>query len=99
MWDVYTQVWEQNLNDLIAYKEKFGNCNIPKNTEGYESLWLWSSTQRRNYQLRKGGQHSPMTDERIEALEKIGFIWSIQEDVWNQFYDELKDYKANHGDW
>eukprot|EP00551_Chaetoceros_affinis_P014700 CAMPEP_0203693722 /NCGR_PEP_ID=MMETSP0091-20130426/5622_1 /ASSEMBLY_ACC=CAM_ASM_001089 /TAXON_ID=426623 /ORGANISM="Chaetoceros affinis, Strain CCMP159" /LENGTH=162 /DNA_ID=CAMNT_0050564875 /DNA_START=183 /DNA_END=671 /DNA_ORIENTATION=+ len=39
-----------------------------------------------------------MTDERIEALEKIGFCWSIHEDLWNQLYDELKDYKAYNGD-
>ena len=40
-----------------------------------------------------------MTDERIQALESIGFTWSLsnQKD-WHQMYSELKRYYSEHND-
>ena len=37
-----------------------------------------------------------LTDERIRRLEDLGFIWSLRDD-WQKHYDELKEYKREHG--
>lgn len=38
-----------------------------------------------------------LTDDRIQRLEAIGFVWSLRDD-WIKHYEELKAYKAEHGD-
>jgi hypothetical protein len=98
IWDVHSLHWDKNYDALIAYRDKFGDCNVPKNKENYESLWLWVFTQRRQYSNKKCGKQSSITDERIKALDDIGFIWSIFEETWSQRYYELISYKKYHGD-
>ena len=39
-----------------------------------------------------------MTKERIQALEDIGFSWDAQEDIWQQRFNELKEYRERYGD-
>lgn len=42
---------------------------------------------------------SAMTREKIEHLEDLGFQWSVKEDhdiVWNQRFEELKEYAEEH---
>lgn len=99
VWDVYAHTWEQQYEQMVAYKEKYGNCLIPHKLEGYETLCTWVSTQRKQYSLKKNGKPSSMSDERVEALERIGFVWDVYEETWNQRFEELKKYKAYHGDW
>ena len=40
-----------------------------------------------------------MTDERIEMLEKIGFIWDSHAAAWAEKLNELKDYSKAFGTW
>ena len=35
---------------------------------------------------------------RIQALNKIGFIWSVGDTRWNKRLDELREYKSCHND-
>jgi hypothetical protein len=39
-----------------------------------------------------------LTDERISKLEGLGFVWSLRDD-WQKHYEELREYKKEHGDW
>lgn len=39
-----------------------------------------------------------LTDERMEKLESLGFVWSLRDD-WQKHYMELKAYKDQHGHW
>jgi len=40
-----------------------------------------------------------MTDDRIAKLESLGFIWSVRTLTdWGDRFDELNQYKVNHGD-
>eukprot|EP00956_Cyclotella_meneghiniana_P044435 scaffold318161_cov89-Cyclotella_meneghiniana.AAC.1 len=38
-----------------------------------------------------------MTDEKIAALESIGFVWSALDKAWNIRYEELLQYKKENG--
>lgn len=47
---------------------------------------------------------SSLTPDRIEALDKIGFVWNITQEgghfkhsIWEQNYEELKQHNAEHG--
>jgi hypothetical protein len=39
-----------------------------------------------------------MTDERIAALEKLGFVWDAHTAQWFERLDEVREYKMIHGD-
>ena len=39
-----------------------------------------------------------MSDERKCMLEKVGFVWDPQKDVWEVRRKELEAYKRTHGD-
>jgi len=67
-WEIdMDEFWEENLQQVIAYKKKEGE--FPPQKQG--SLGTWCNQQRQNY---KKGKLSP---ERIAALESIeGWYWS-----------------------
>ena len=56
------------------YKRKHGHTNV-KYTDGFIGRWVM--TQRANYNLKLQGKRSALTDERVKALEELGFVWSI----------------------
>ena len=53
--------------------------------------------QRYQYQLRKKGQHSTLTETRLQALQKIGFVWESHSSSWHKNYAALIDFKTNCG--
>ena len=38
-----------------------------------------------------------MSDERVTALEDIGFVWDSHSAVWSERLQDLVDYKRVHG--
>mmetsp|Transcript_11934 Transcript_11934/g.22344 ORF Transcript_11934/g.22344 Transcript_11934/m.22344 type:complete len:205 (+) Transcript_11934:1915-2529(+) len=73
--------------ELVEFQEKYGHVRVPSNDK---NLGVWVGTQRKQYRLKQRGLPSHMTDERIEMLDKIGFIWEVN--TWNDRYDELKEF-------
>lgn len=53
--------------------------------------------QRYQYKLRQSGQRSTITEERIRALDQVGFVWDSHAAVWIERLEELKQYKEVHG--
>jgi len=130
VFDVHDLNWDSKFKELVKYKNRYGHCNVPRESDSdndnddlkkdrqndyhtddgdeddndnegigkYQGLWSWVFVQRREYTRLKNKKPSAMTQERIDALEEIGFIWSMHEQLWNMRYNELKDYKAYHGD-
>ena len=84
--------WDLRYGELIKYKKKFGDCNVPSNWPNNKQLGTWVSTQRRNY--RKGR----LKDVRIKRLEEIGFVWNPIESHWEEMFEALKEYKKIRGD-
>jgi len=76
--------WEQRLGQLRAYRQCNGDSNVPYHFEHEPQLGRWVANQRTQYQLymkAKNSQdptttYSSMTEERIVALEAIGFEWN-----------------------
>jgi len=89
VWDIPEFQWEEKFNELLAYKNKYGNLDIPQNVIG---LGEWVSTQRKN---NKNGK---LSDEKIARLNKIGFVWDSYDFRWGERFRELLAYKGEHGD-
>ena len=81
-------VWEKKFNELVLYKEKNGNCNVPQ-SQG--RLGRWVHDQRTNYTKGK------LSRERTTQLEGVGFNWGIKDKPWEESFDELVVYKEKNG--
>jgi len=92
--------WNTMYQRLIDYKEKYGNCLVPQRctTEPeIKSLGKWVGNQRAYYKSFKKGKCKKITLQRIEALNKVGFVWSSYEYRWQLMYEELVTYCAERG--
>ena len=87
---VYNKYWEEQYQSLTDYREEQGDCNVPSKYSRDPALGCWVGRQRKNY---KAGV---LNQERIDKLEKIGFIWNPKEAQWEQKLEELQNYKDKH---
>mmetsp|Transcript_20306 Transcript_20306/g.36804 ORF Transcript_20306/g.36804 Transcript_20306/m.36804 type:complete len:147 (-) Transcript_20306:311-751(-) len=62
--------WDERFKELTEFKKINGHLKVPtKNGQ----LGRWVSNQRMRYRLLKDGKHSPLTIDKHEKLESIGF--------------------------
>jgi len=95
-----SNAWNERLEELKQFKNQTGHCNVPQKYPDNVSLGIWVNKQRMEHNLLKDGKKSSMTPARLEALEAVGFIWAKRKGMttWNGKYDELLQYKRDHGD-
>jgi len=78
VWSVRTdhdEMWNLRFEELKVFKEKHGDCLVPQRYPPNPQLGTWVNTQRRHYKLMKDNKHSSMTEDRVRALEALGFVW------------------------
>ncbi|EJK76883.1 hypothetical protein THAOC_01327, partial [Thalassiosira oceanica] len=88
-WEPTDAAWMTRFDELAAYKDEHGDCNVPK---GQGRLGIWVSNRRQDFKQGK------LSDERIARLEGIGFAWDPLEQEWSDRLDKLTSYKDAHGD-
>jgi superfamily II DNA or RNA helicase len=91
VWDPIDSGWEAMYAALIAYKQRFGDCNVPASWEGKLKLGQWCSVQRRTK------KKNSISTERIQRLERIGFVWELLEVAWEEMFSALSAYRQIHG--
>ena len=91
--------WMSKYEELLDYRLQFGHCLVPNQYSDNPSLAEWVKRQRYQYKLKGMGKHTSMSNDRIIALEKLGFVWNSHDAVWEERLKELKEFKhVNHGD-
>lgn len=92
VWRVHEKAWEDYYQQLKEFAEENGHLSVPRPHE----LYNWIQAQRRNH-----NQESPtrLSQERIERLDQLGFVWDHHESVWNEHYQDLCRFRENHGHW
>jgi hypothetical protein len=78
VWDSHAECWTERLQELIEYRRENGDCNVPSRYKENRQLAIWVKRQRRQYKFFMDKQPSSMTQERIETLEALGFIWDLR---------------------
>ena len=78
--------------ELKHYKERFGDCNVPRRWLENTRLEQWVSHQRTRLKQDK------MTDEQRRCLEALGFAWDPRDAYWEEMFAELERYKERFGD-
>jgi hypothetical protein len=91
-WDPHDDNWNSMFEQLLSYKERNGDCNVPARYEKDKSLGLWVFNQR---QFRR---KSSLSEDRIAKLDSIGFTWDPLDDNWNSMFEQLLSYKQSNGD-
>jgi hypothetical protein len=97
--DYYKAPFEKRYEELIAFNEKFGHCNVSQKYQGIRSpLGTWCSNTRAKYKLiKKGKTNLNLTPARIERLEEIGFHWQVINKAFEMHLEELISFKEKFG--
>jgi hypothetical protein len=87
--------WEEMCG---AYEEHVlangGNhVAVPKTNA---TLSKWVANQRNQYKLFVGGKQTFLNEARINKLNSIGFVWTVNLS-WTDRYVELNRYYNTHG--
>ena len=91
-WDLFAAAWEEMFATLKAYKQTYGDCNVPQNWKEDPKLSLWCTSQRRAY------RNNTLSPERVQRLEQLGLVWDMHELAWDKMFAALSDYRQKHGD-
>lgn len=76
IWNFHNAAWYERLESLKEFKSQYGHTSVPGNCRTHKSLAIWVKCQRRQMKCLKRGLQSSLTEDRIEALEQLGFIWN-----------------------
>jgi superfamily II DNA or RNA helicase len=88
------EAWATRFEQLKAYKERFGDCSVPRKWQENPLLGVWVESQRSRL---KRGTFEP---ERQRQLDEIGFDWRSEsrKEAWATRFEQLKAYEERFGD-
>jgi hypothetical protein len=90
--------WADRFAELCAFQKEKGNCQeVPHCYPKNPALSRWVKRQRYQHKLKTEGKSSTMADERIEQLEKIGFVWDSHSSGWVERFNELRAFRERAG--
>ena len=100
--------WDKRYAQLVAFKKRFGHCDVPCHWRKDRFFGQWVSSQRN---LRKKGR---LSQERIDRLDQIGFRWlarfrldapppsflarvKVLDRLWESQFAKLVRFRKKHG--
>jgi len=91
--------WMHMYHQLIEFRRIHGHSHVPSTYKPNPALSNWCVTQRSMYRSRNEGSYSTLSDDRLEMLQRVGFVWAIQGLTipWEARFDQLSEYKKEHG--
>lgn len=92
--------WNTMYKKLLDFRTQHGHCLVPHSTKGDKdltSLGRWVANQRVFYKMHQEGKPGHIKPHRIETLEKIGFVWNVNDMIWENKLQELIRYKDENG--
>jgi superfamily II DNA or RNA helicase len=90
-WNMRDRLWEDMFQALVAFKAQHGNCYVPQMYPESPRLLTWMNTQRAR--KRRGS----LSQERVDRLTKIEFPWDPHDSFWEDMFQCLGGFKAQHG--
>lgn len=70
---------------------------VPQRYQVNPQLGTWVHTQRRQYKLMQEGKKSSMTQDKIDALNAVGFVW-VARSSENDDSSDSEDALNEHAD-
>jgi len=89
--------WNKHFEELVEYKNKKGNCDVPPSQ--HTPLSYWVTQQHKEYQKLQEGKPTRLTLQKMQQLTDLGFIFrTVSKSLtWDQRIEQLKQYKILHG--
>ena len=104
---IHAESWNQKYDQLVTFKEEHGHLMVPQKAtmrfpdkDKLEPLATFCRNLRQQYKfsLQKETKHLCfLSEDRVQRLESIGFIWNAHEANWYQRYDDLVDFTQQYG--
>ena len=91
--------WMKRYKELQDYVSLYNHTLIPLKDPSFFELSLWINKQRSHYKDLKEGRQTAMTEEYVKLLDKLGFVWSVQDYMWDNKCTELKAYVKENRTW
>ncbi|MFF0430495.1 Helicase associated domain protein [Streptomyces sp. NPDC004520] len=89
--DTERQDWARGWAKLKQYVEREGHARVPYgHKEGATPLGQWVAEQRRAYGAGE------MSDLRVRRLEKLGMVWSVADERFQENLEAAKAYYEEH---
>ncbi|MGW1364710.1 Helicase associated domain protein [Streptomyces chartreusis] len=89
--DTERQDWARGWAKLKAYVERVGSARVPYgHREGTTPLGQWVAEQRRAYAAGE------MSGLRAQRLERLGMIWSVADERFQENLEAAKAYYEQH---
>ena len=90
--------WQKRVEEMGAFKDHHGHCNVREDDKRYPGLGKWVSYVRRTFRLakkkRKGNGGSKLTSDKIVQLKSMGFVFELKEELaMKRFKGGLHDLK------
>ena len=89
--------WNERYQDLVQYHQMYGDCLVPNHWPPNQPLSEWVKRQRYQYKLKMDRRPSYLSDQRMDMLNQLNFVWNMQRANWDEKWNELAAYKEQHG--
>ena len=89
------ETWMNWYHELQKYAREHGNPHVPR-TDANIKLRNWVMIQRtRRY--KPYGDAPTLTNDQVKLLDDLGFHWVLRERKWTERFDQLKQFREEHG--
>ncbi len=93
--------FEERFKDLVAFKGRYGHCDVPHKWKEDLSLGKWCSNIRISYKhLCRGLKPAiNLKPDQIEKLNDIGFKWKVKKcfKSFDGHFEDLMQFKSKFG--
>ena len=86
--------FEERLEELKVFREKHGHVRVT--AKRGKSLAKFC-THMRSARRGKGTTNTVINEDRITALDELGFDWEVKKNWFKERTEELKAFKEKHG--
>jgi len=87
--------FEERIEKLTSFKAKHEHVHVTAKHD--KSLGSFCREMRCARRARGNGRRKVMTEDRIKALDELGFDWGDKKKSFEERIEELKAFKAKHG--
>ena len=91
VWEPLDAAWDEMYSRLAAYQAEHDDCNVSQTYPADPKLGHWCAKQRTQRAKSRLGS------ERMARLDALGFVWEPLDAAWDEMYERLAAYEADHG--
>jgi len=88
--------WRDHLQQLKAFHQKYGHCNVLSRKKKHAKLYHWVKQVQDLHKLGEQEKKIGLTNERIDELNDLQFDWGSKP-LWLTRLQELREFRKFKG--